>query len=790
MYNNSNLNIQCDREIVLKSINCMDSNPLYSKVVDIYEEMLIRAVDLVDIKGNFKFIKGEQVNQYGFGQEYFVPCILTIGEKISKEISYLFKNNECLKAIILDAIGTQILFNASSGMFNFILKSAEENNLNLTLRFSPGNNDIPLKFESNILQAFEIEERLGISITEAYMLNPVKSMAYYYGAGKELKKSNIDHDCKGCDRMCCLYEKDRLISIKVVSENQETEICAKRGENLLKILRSNDIYMDSPCGGYGKCGKCKVKIIQGDFNYREDEKKSLSEYELNKGIRLACCLYPLENLEIEIVNDRNFNYNILAEYDESFSSLKPRVKILTLEGFNKSIIDGTSITEAINSSTGSNFKYSLRALRNLSQLYKEDNLCLITEKNYIIDIKSKAIEKSYGVAIDIGTTTIAMKLVNLIDGEVIGGISALNPQKQYGADVISRIQYNSNQRDGKLTNLLRECITSCIEKMCKSLSIDYGNIHNIGVVGNTTMLYFLLGINTEDLAQSPFNTIILDKQSYNYQEIFGGSLLNCRITLLPCISAYIGADIISDMLSQNFNSLKKITLMVDIGTNGEMAIGNREKIYCASTAAGPAFEGANIVDGVGSIEGAINRVYMKNNEIHYETINNSSPIGICGSGVIDIIALGLDNGFIEKTGRLNLSSGESYLTIASTKDKSIKFYQRDIREMQLAKSAIRSGIDILIDKFGCTYEDIESVLIAGGFGNNINVQSAARVGLIPKELNNRVKFIGNSALGGAVKYLLNSDSDEMLSYIKGKTSYFELAKVKEFSEKYISNMYF
>ncbi|KGK85993.1 ASKHA domain-containing protein [Clostridium sp. HMP27] len=789
MSNIYSLNFRCNKDVVMRCINCKKTSPLYSKVVDIYDEMLNRAKSLVNIKGSFKFVEGEQVEEYFKEYEYFVPCIVTLGEEIIKEISNLFKKNQCMKAIILDEIASQALFNATKEMFDFILKNADEEGLNLTPRLSPGDNSIPLEFQQAILSTFNQEGSLGVSLTEALMLNPIKSMTYYYGAGKDLERCTADHDCKGCGRMNCVYKKEELIKIKVIENDEVSEVYGKSGDNLLDILRKNDIFADSPCGGSGKCGKCKIKIIQGNCDYKENHEKRLSDEELKAGIRLACFTYLSEELKIQIINNMK-NYNILTEYSNSLNSVNPKIEILTLNEISKDLKDGISMTELIDSEIGNKLKYSLKSLQNLAKVFNEPTINIVLQDDYVIDISSKHSMQSLGIAMDIGTSTIVLKVISLINGSEIGSYSVLNPQKQFGADVISRIQYDMIEQDGKLTKLIRKCIDSSIEKMCKDLFINYEDIHNIAVAANTTMLYFLLGINPKDLATSPFTTVVLDKQTYNYYEIFENSNIKCEVNILPCISAYIGADIFSGMMHKDFHNLDKTTLLIDIGTNGEMVIGNSEKNHCTSTAAGPAFEGANIINGVGSVDGAINKVYMKDKDICFETINNLPPIGICGSGVIDIISVLLENNMIDKTGRLTLENMKSSIPIAIKKNKAIDFYQRDIREVQLAKSAIRTGMDILISRFGCSYSEIDEVLVSGGFGNNINVQNAVKIGLIPKELKEKVKFIGNSSLGGAVKYLLNKDSDKMIDDIKAKTSFFDLGTIEEFNQKYIYNMYF
>lgn len=314
----------------------------------------------------------------------------------------------------------------------------------------------------------------------------------------------------------------------------------------------------------------------------------------------------------------------------------------------------------------------------------------------------------------------------------------------------------------------------------------------MSIAGNTTMLYFLIGLECDYLSFVPFNTVTISKLKYDYKDIFGDDFLNCIVTMLPGISAYVGADILSGMLYCGFDKIDKISMLIDIGTNGEMAIGTKDKILCLATAAGPAFEGANITCGTGSIKGAISKVNIDKDNIEYKTIKDAKPVGICGSAVIDLTAECLNNFIIDDTGRFDtIKYKDSLIFIAKDENnRDIIFNQKDVREVQLAKSAIRSGIEILIKEFNCCYEDIETVFIAGGFGNYMDIENAVRIGLIPEQLKGKIKSIGNSSLGGAIKYLINIDSDREIDNIVGKTKYIDISSNTFFNDLFIENMMF
>ena len=297
------------------------------------------------------------------------------------------------------------------------------------------------------------------------------------------------------------------------------------------------------------------------------------------------------------------------------------------------------------------------------------------------------------------------------------------------------------------------------------------------------MLYILQNLNPHELAVSPFTATHKDMYIYKYSELFS-SYLNSKVILLPCVSAYIGADITSGMYFLGKELLNRKILFIDLGTNGEIVLSDGINIYCASAAAGPAFEGASIKDGVGSIDGAICNIKIANEEVTYNTINNKEPVGICGSGIIDVTAEGIKNALIDKTGKL-----EEKIEITKA-DKNICFYQKDIREIQLAKSAIHSGIKVLLDEAGIDINEVKKLYLAGGFGKHINIENACKVGIIPSTMKDRTEVVGNSSLGGAVKYLLDSNSkDEVMQIING-CKYVELSMDMRFNNYFIENMGF
>jgi uncharacterized 2Fe-2S/4Fe-4S cluster protein (DUF4445 family) len=393
----------------------------------------------------------------------------------------------------------------------------------------------------------------------------------------------------------------------------------------------------------------------------------------------------------------------------------------------------------------------------------------------------------HGVAIDIGTTSLVFYLVNLITGSVVETRAVLNPQAKYGADVISRIQYTAEHNTGLV--ILQKEILQAMNQELKHLvnfaGISKNEIIKIVVAGNTTMLHLLLGINPISLALAPFKAQFLEEQILKGEELHLNCFGGAEIKILPSISAYIGADILAGLASiapsENFRNY----LFMDIGTNGELALVTDDCIYCCSTAAGPAFEGAKISCGMGAVEGAISAYGSEG----YTVIGNEKPVGICGSGLIDIVAWLLRNELIDSDGLLK----NDFIIVPGSESetgKSISLTQTDIREVQLAKSAIASGVNILLKRSGLSPDKLDSLFLAGGFGNYINIESAMSLGLISPLFKNKIIPLGNTSGTGALEALKSIRFDDILEKVKSKAVVVELAGDDDFAIEFAMNMMF
>ncbi len=523
------------------------------------------------------------------------------------------------------------------------------------------------------------------------------------------------------------------INIKVKSGKKEVRLKIGPGESILDLLISQEIFISSVCGGGGRCGKCKIQLIEGRLDITDLDKKLLTEEEIKQGVRLACKAYPKEDCSIMVLSSKE---------DSDFE---------IIDTFNK-------------------------------EVFKADgNIGKVSFDN----------DKQYAIAIDIGTTTIAFCLINTIENSIVGTYSRINQQRRLGADVISRIKAAGEGRDKQLQASIKKDLISGIKEIIKGSGINKEEIKEIAISGNTTMVHLLMGYSCQTLGVFPFEPVNIKLIYKSFEEILGSNYLNTNISILPGISTYVGGDIAAGLLACGFDKIEKTSMLIDIGTNGEMAIGNKDKILVCSTAAGPAFEGGNISHGVGSISGAISSLSIENNKVNFNTIKNAPPVGICGTGVIDVTSELIKAKLVDETGLLIEEFNEKGFKLAvDEKGNDILFTQKDIREMQLAKSAIRTGIEILIDKFGIDYKDIDQVFLAGGFGQKINIKNAAEIGLLPVEFISKTSATGNSSLAGTVDYLLDEGSRYRIEKIIAGSVEIELSNDPKFNDYFMDYMFF
>jgi len=500
--------------------------------------------------------------------------------------------------------------------------------------------------------------------------------------------------------------------------------------SLLEVLRKNHIEVQANCGGAGLCGKCRVQFLNRAPKASSQECVVLSEEERDAGWRLACLTQATDQAIIYV-----------PETNED--AMEVQVECATTK---------------------------------TDSMKKQTMACL---------------EHRYGIAIDIGTTTIAISLVDTTVKEVVDTYTMVNHQRRWGADVISRIKAAGEGHLSEMTKSIRCDLRDGIETLIKRWGMTTSHLDKIVIAGNTTMGHLLCGFECESLGVAPYTPVDISTIGRNASEVFDWKESQAKVILLPGISTFVGADITAGMYATGMHESNEVCVLVDLGTNGEMAIGNKDMFLVTSTAAGPAFEGGNISCGVASIPGAICHVQMENEKVKIETIDNKAPVGICGTGVIETVYELCKNEWIDETGLLEEEYFENGFSLGKNKNQeNITFSQEDVREIQLAKSAVRAGLESLLLKFGVSYEDVAHVYIAGGFGYKMDLRKAAGIGMLPEELLSKMKAVGNSSLGGALAGLLEDDAIVKMEHIVAASEEVSLANSKEFSEFYMEYMMF
>ena len=387
------------------------------------------------------------------------------------------------------------------------------------------------------------------------------------------------------------------------------------------------------------------------------------------------------------------------------------------------------------------------------------------------------------LSFDIGTTSVVCFLSDGRTGAELAKSSMQNPQTTFGADVISRIQAAIGGEMTGLTNCIREGMTALTKTVCAEAGISPDEIGVVSIVGNPAMQQLFLGILPKNLSEIPFAPVLKEAKAADCRDIFP-ICPHAKLLIVPDISGYVGADTIGCILSTELYKKEALTLLLDIGTNGELVLGNKNRMIACATAAGPALEGANIQFGMRGTEGAIDHVWLEKGNIRYSVIGGGAAKGICGSGLIDAIAVGLDLGLINKRGRLQ--NGASILPL----NKDIHLTQEDIRQVQLAKGAIYAGICLMVKQLDAKPGDIQQVLLAGAFGNYINIESACRIGLLPEELLGRIAGVGNAAGSGAKMLSCNKALLPLTQKLTQEIEFLELASLPDFPKTFAKAMLF
>jgi len=573
------------------------------------------------------------------------------------------------------------------------------------------------------------------------------------------------------------------------------------GINLHEALRNAGYAVVSPCGGAGWCGKCIVKAAGALSEPTESELKKLIGKE---GCRLACQTTILGDCEVWL--DESKDARIQTEGTVTLK-LDPRVKVYKLTVMKDTLSlqksDEARFKDAYFASSGRHCTLPLSAMQALYALRDMQDMCAVVCDDRVLTVlPGDEVPKIYGAAVDIGTTTVVAYLYDLLTGTRLAVKSGMNAQKTYGDDVISRISYGDTEENGvlNLATAIRSQLNDLIAQLCSAASCKAEDIYHMTVAGNTVMEHLFAGLDPSAIARAPFTPVSLMGLDADASE-FGICIHpNAVLSLLPCIAGYVGGDITAGIYASDLASKDELSLFVDIGTNGEMALGNKEKLLACAVAAGPAFEGGRITYGMNGVEGAVSKAEVRDNALSISVIGDAKAIGICGSGLVDLAAAALEIGAIDETGRMveeDEAEGLAAELLSEDNDgmcmkvaDGVYLTESDIRQLQLAKSAVMAGIEVLADTYGVSMQDVKKLYLAGGFGNYIDRSSAAKIGLLPDVLAQTAESLGNAAGMGAIKALLDKNAASEMSEILAKTQYIELSGNAAFNDAYIDHMMF
>lgn len=573
------------------------------------------------------------------------------------------------------------------------------------------------------------------------------------------------------------------------------QFAAQEG-TLLDALVAAGERIAAPCGGNGRCGKCLV-LVRNPQRSCAQEERLLTAAQLSAGWRLACMSAVFDGMQVETQQvPAGMKIAVEGGLYQTAPDASVRAQAFALEepSLQDQRSDATRLLEALNGPS----RLQLAAQRKLPHMLRDTGYAAraVVRDEEVLDVIDAG-RRVLGVAVDIGTTTLAAYLLDLPTGEQLAADAALNPQKVWGDDVISRCDHARQGGTRELMEMVTGAVNTMVERMCRSAGVSSEEIYEMTVVGNTVMLHLFAGVSPEHIAHAPFIPAWTGRWKLNALEL-GISINRAgEVLLLPCIAGYVGADTVAAMLACAMHEKKEQALLIDIGTNGEIALGAKGKIYTCSTAAGPAFEGAHIRCGVGSIPGAINTVRMENDKLCFTTIDSQFACGICGSGLVDLAALLIEQGAVDSTGVLDGEAAAQALRpyfdeegFWLDKEARIGLVQRDIRELQLAKGAIAAGIQVLMAEAGITPAELDHVYLAGGFGTYMDQRNAGIIGLIPPQLLDRTLAVGNAAGAGARAVLLSREMEQAAGQVAREARYVELSARPDFQDAFMDHMFF
>jgi uncharacterized 2Fe-2S/4Fe-4S cluster protein (DUF4445 family) len=620
---------------------------------------------------------------------------------------------------------------------------------------------------------------------------------------------------------------------KVIFSPDRREINVEEGITLLEAADLAGIHINNLCGGQGVCGECKVRIRKGVVEKSTKSISLLSKDEIQQGYVLACQTPVRNNVEVEIpvearlegeqilMEGETLTFSIPEEIERHpqeeagvsfYSPLTMKMHLnLPLPTLEDNLSDLERIYREIQRKANiSDPEIELYKIRGLARILRKNEMRITTtlgrknNKFKIIQIEGGDTSKrNFGIALDIGTTTVVAQLVDMNSKEILGTKASHNRQSRYGEDVISRIIYACN-RNGM--DPLNKAVIGNIGDLVKSLARENGvELNEITVAmaaGNTTMTHLLLGLEPCFIRTEPYIPTATSYPVMKASDVWIPINPDGLMGVMPCVSSYVGGDITAGVLASGMCDSSKVSMLMDLGTNGEIVLGNCEWLVCCSASVGPAFEGGGLKCGMRATNGAIQVISISNDHVNYSAIGNIRPRGICGSGVIDVLAELLRNRLIQPDGKFNTGKGSSRIRRTddgeefvivradeSERGNDIVVTEHDISNLIKSKGAVYAAATILAKSVGVDFNDLDRIYIAGGFGNYLNIKNAIGIGLLPDLPLERFRFIGNSSLAGARMTLLSNHALEKAHEIAEKMTYFELSVNPDFMDEFIAALF-
>jgi len=599
------------------------------------------------------------------------------------------------------------------------------------------------------------------------------------------------------------------------------------GTLLSEAARQAGVEIGQPCGGQGRCGRCAVQVTAG--NVRRRSTLRLSPEAIEEGFSLACqsvvegdasvFIPAQEKIARNLTTDRiAAEVSVPADYAFATSQTIKRIPLtLSQPSMDDQTDDWSRIKTALRTQAGiSEINSSLNGLRSIGTMLRECNwevtVIIETDPNggparlvKVLPCHISENEPLWGAAIDIGTTTVSLWMVDLLTGKVRAQVAEYNGQIARGEDVISRIIYASkNGGEKEMRELVLDTIDQLLIKACKRLNARPAEVVKATITGNSTMMHLLLGIPAASIRLSPFITAVNHLPPMEASEIGLHIHPEATVDCLPGVASYVGADITAGVLSSGLDESEDMTLFIDVGTNGEIVMGNRDLQITCACSAGPAFEGAGVVDGMRATKGAIEEIWIDGGtyEPTYRVIGNTKPKGICGSGLISLLSEAFLTGILDKAGNVNLTlptprvregaHGAEYVVAWGPETESgndIVLSRVDIDNLLRAKAAIYAGFTVLADQVGIPLETVAKVQVGGSFGKYINVEKAVQIGLLPDMEWDQFEFLGNTSIKGAYMALLDWHKRQQIADIASRMTYIELSADNTFYEAFTSALF-